>query len=158
MYSRITGIQVLDHGTRHDMLSMITAKPGTSFKELQDAVRLADGPTTWHLEKLSREGFVSLVRDGKTRRYFTKDFPPTLAKAIVAVREPSRRALLHGIFARAGASQTELAAAVGLSPPTALHHLDILEKQGLVEAWREGRVKRYRATETAREVLGRAGG
>lgn len=155
MFARITGIQVLDHETRHRMLRRITDVPGTSFRELQDYVHLADGPTTWHLEKLSRGGFVSLVRAGKTRRYFPRDFPSKLAKAIVSLQVESRRALLREVATSDGISQAELALRTGLAAPTALHHLEILESLGLVASWRTGRLRCYRATSEGRTVLGR---
>ena len=67
-----------------------------------------------------------------------------------ALADPARRRLLGALR---GGSRTagEVAAAAGLSAPSASYHLDLLRQAGLVTAEKEGRFVRYTLATTVVE-------
>jgi DNA-binding transcriptional ArsR family regulator len=67
----------------------------------------------------------------------------TLDKTFAALSDPTRRAILARL-ARGDASVTELAAPFAMSLPAISKHLRVLERAGLVERTKDGRVHRLR--------------
>lgn len=60
-----------------------------------------------------------------------------------ALAHPARRAVVERLT-RGPASVTELHAPFDMALPSFLQHLDLLSGCGLVESWKEGRVRTYR--------------
>jgi DNA-binding transcriptional ArsR family regulator len=57
-----------------------------------------------------------------------------------ALADPTRRSILTRL-AKASAPVTELAAPTGLSLPTVMRHLSVLEEAGLIATAKDGRVR-----------------
>jgi ArsR family transcriptional regulator len=80
---------------------------------------------------------------------------PNLDRFLHAIADPTRRRILRALQEKGGCSlgkETGLCAAdieerVKLAQPTVSHHMQILEKAGLVEATREGHWRWYRRNE-----------
>ena len=131
-YARIEGEAVLRHETRSGMLHLLAREPGLSLQEIGARVRLARGPTQWHLDKLERNGYVARLRHGGESLYFPRGTSPHQAKAVAVLREPSRRALLKLVARKPGVRPSEVARALGLQPPTIRHHARELLDLGLL--------------------------
>lgn len=67
-----------------------------------------------------------------------------------ALSDPTRRAILD-LLADGTRTSTEIADALGLPPPNASYHLDLLRQSGLVAAEKDGRFVRYTLATTALE-------
>ena len=67
-----------------------------------------------------------------------------------ALGDPSRRAILD-LLRDADRTAGEIAEALGLTAPTASHHLALLRQAGLVTSEKDGRFVRYALATTALE-------
>ncbi len=153
LYSRITGKQVLEHKVRKGLLNALKRQPGLSFPELQRHAGLSAGTVEWHLDKLQQEGFITASRDGRTRRYFPKATPPDLKKAMVLLRDASRRELVTRVLRSPGIHQGALADAMGLSHATVHHHAKRLLEADLLRKEKDGRTVGYQVPKDARKVV-----
>ena len=80
---------------------------------------------------------------------------PDLDRFLHAIADPTRRRILAALKEKGGCSidkETGLCAGdieqrIGLAQPTISHHMQILEKAGLVEGKREGHWRWYRRNE-----------
>jgi predicted transcriptional regulator len=153
-YARIEGEAVLQHEARGDMLRIIKAKPGISLQEIGAEVRLARGPTQWHLDKLERNGYVARVRHGGESLFYPRAMPPAQVKALAALRHPSRRALLSLVARRPGLRPSEAARELALTPPTIRHHARELLELGLLAQQGDSHAVQYLPTPTGLQLLG----
>jgi DNA-binding transcriptional ArsR family regulator len=62
---------------------------------------------------------------------------------LVALVDPTRRAVLDLLVEHGGGTATTLAADLPVSRPAVIKHLTVLDRAGLVEARRRGREVRY---------------
>jgi predicted transcriptional regulator len=153
-YARIEGEAVLRHETRGDMLRLIQRQPGLSLQELCDRVHLARGPTQWHLDKLERNGYVARVRHGGESLFFPRAMPRDQARALAALRHPSRRALLLLASRNPGLRPSEAARELGLRPPTIRHHARELLELGLMTQHGDSHAVKYLPTPAGLQLLG----
>ena len=80
--------------------------------------------------------------------------PMELNAVFGALADPTRRALTARL-SRGGASVSELAAPFPVTLPAIVKHLGVLERAGVVESFKEGRVRRYElAPERLRAATG----
>lgn len=152
-YARIEGEAVLRHEARGDMLRLVQEHPGLNLQELCARVRLARGPTQWHLDKLERNGYLTRVRHGGESLFFPRAMPPQQVKALAALRHPSRRALLALAARQAGLRPSEAARELGLRPPTIRHHARELLELGLLSQHGDERAVRYVPTPMGLQML-----
>ncbi len=143
LYARIKGRELLEHEARQEMLDMLKREPGLCFQEIQENVGLAPGTTRWHLDKLASSDFVTSDTDGPHTRFFPVGLDRGTRKAVVAMRDDSRLALVRMIERNPGLSQSDLADATGLAQSTVSHHVGRLAEDGIVAKQREGRSVRY---------------
>jgi predicted transcriptional regulator len=153
-YARIEGEAVLEHATREAMLRLIQTDPGLSLQEIVSRVRLARGPTQWHLDKLERNGYVARVRHGGESLFFPRHMPAAQTKAMAALRHPSRRGLLALAASRPGVRPSEAARELGLQPPTIRHHARELLALGLLVQHGEANAVQYLPTPAGLAMLG----
>jgi predicted transcriptional regulator len=152
-YARIEGEAVLQHETRGDMLRLLQQEPGLSLGEVGRRVGLARGPTQWHLDKLERNGYLTRVRHGGETLFFPRALPPQQARALAALRHPSRRALLQLAARAQGLRPSEAARELGLQPPTIRHHARELLQLGLLAQHGDERAVRYLPTPAGMAML-----
>ncbi len=143
LYARVKGKQLLEHEAREEILAILKREPGLCFQEIQDRVGLAPGTTKWHLKKLEASNFIDSTEDGRHTRYHPTGMEKATVNAVLAVRDPSRLALVRMVQRNPGITQGDLAKAAGLAQSTASHHLKRLSEDGLITKERDGRANRY---------------
>lgn len=153
LYARVKGKELLKHEAREEILAILKREPGLCFQEIQDRVGLAPGTTKWHLNKLENSRFLSSLRDGRHTRYHPTGMEKATVQAVVAVRDPSRLALVRMVQRNPGITQGELAKAAGLAQSTASHHLSKLIEEGLIDKRKDGRANRYHVAEKMRDPV-----
>jgi DNA-binding transcriptional ArsR family regulator len=67
-------------------------------------------------------------------------YDPELSRLFHALADPTRRAVLTRLT-QSPAAITELAEPTGLSLPTVMRHLSVLEEAGLITTSKEGRIR-----------------
>jgi predicted transcriptional regulator len=135
---------LLAQPTRRKIFDVVSARPGASARDIQRAAGLGWGETAYHLEQLSRAGVLRRER-GRGRDFY---FPASMnwedRRLLRALRSPAQRRLLLVLSRTPGLTLQELHDRLGLSVSTASFHLRQLLEAALVEAVRDGNVRRYR--------------
>lgn len=128
LYSRLKKASLLDQPTRERVHAVVAHAPGISFVEILRVTGLASGVAFHHLRMLEKHGAVASRREGTRRRFY-----PVGARLPPADPLSAARARILGFVERAGgATQGELASALGLTQQGVSYHLKALERTGHV--------------------------
>lgn len=140
LYSRLAKPRVLDHDVRARMLALIAREPGIHSRELARALGVGDGQVAYHLGVLVREKqLVSVGLPGMRHWFVAGRCPPSRARALAALRDPTRRRLYEAVVATPGATVTDLAGRARVSVGQGSRAASALERVGLVERRRVGK-------------------
>lgn len=154
LFSRIDQPRALAHPTRADMLALIRAEPGIHFEELRRRLGTRGSTTRHHLRKLVQTGLVAVQPNSRYACYFAHGaVDRRLMAAAPILKAESARAILQAASNEPGSSALDIARALGLSPATVTYHLARLRGAALVEAEREGKHLRVRATNLGRRAI-----
>jgi DNA-binding MarR family transcriptional regulator len=130
--------------TQKRILDYISSHPGVHLRQVCRELGLAMGDVQYHTNRLEKGGRIASTRRGFYRFFY----PSTLfgekqrdTLSVLALDTP--RELLLTIVEKPGASQEELARAVGVSQPTASWHLRRLAELGIVQREQRGRSMVY---------------
>ena len=144
LYAKVTRAEVFDNDVRERIFHAIKARPGIAASELAKAAGVSWGTTIYHLDVLEQTQMVTSLREGRYRRYFENGAVLPGSKQVVAILQNAVTAdVARLVRERPGATQKELAAAVGMSPQALHWHLARLTGAGVVRKEREGRVVRH---------------
>lgn len=156
-YSRIQDDEVLDHPVRARVYEAVQAQPGAMLEDLAGGLEVSRSAVEHHLRKLASAGLVTLERRRRRVHAFeTGTVEPEQREALALLAtDTARRAL--GVVAERPRGVRELGRALGVSASTASYHVANLQEAGLVEARREGPLKRLEPTSAGRRALERFG-
>jgi predicted transcriptional regulator len=135
---------VLEQPTRRRIYDVVSDHPGASARDVQRLAGLAWGETAYHLEVMTKAGVVRRERGGRRDYYFPPEMTWNDRKLLRSLRSDSQRRLLLELTATKGLTIAELCGRTGLSVSTTAFHLRELVESGLVEAFRDGNLHRYR--------------
>lgn len=143
-YAKLRRHELLDHPLRRRIHRTIRRDPGLNATQIHGAVGGGWSTVVFHLRKLSDASLVTVVRDGRHRRFFLPGHtsPNEMAKLSVLCNPATKSAYEH-LRAHPGMSRTRLARRMGMSVPGALWHLERLEENGLATRRTEGRTVLY---------------
>jgi predicted transcriptional regulator len=156
LYARVKGRELLEHEAREEILDVLKREPGLCFQAIQDRVGLAPGTTKWHLDKLERSSFVDSQTDGRHTRFFPTGMDKATRRAVVAMRDRSRLAIVRMVERNPGVTQSGLADATGLAQSTVSHHVERLVEEDIVDKRRDGRSVRYEIDDAMTEPVSEA--
>lgn len=148
--SRLRGAEALHHPDRQRILALLREQPGLRLAELERRLALNRSTVEYHLLLLKRCGHVErALADGHTR-YFLRGQAGALGERRVA-QECLRRARVAAAILRAvaespGVSVSEVSQRLALHPSHTMYHLRKLMAVDLVDARKEGRVRRLYPT------------
>jgi predicted transcriptional regulator len=137
---RLRSLKKLDNFKRGRVIGYISAKPGTSFTDIRDGLRMANGVLAHHLSVLERLGLVAWKRVGKTKRFFPTGTPVLDTENSCLGRTESR--ILEMLGKNGPRSNIALSESLGMSRQRIHYNLRLLERRGLVN--RDGSL--WRAT------------
>lgn len=133
LYSRLAPNELLDHGRRERVVSLVRERPGIGPQEIGQALGMNWGVTSYHLDRLEGAGLLTSQRVGKARCYFVPGAMPREAQAQVGLfRGDTTRRVAQLVREKPGIGQSELAAALGLSASATSKQLSRLETAALV--------------------------
>ena len=134
MYSRFKREDVLDHFLRGEIYGAIRMKPGVTYSEMKEQLKLANGTLTYHLHVLERSGMVRSLRSGRNRMYYPEEIRPEGRALLSAVQ----KAILELVKSEPGISQTEISAKLDRPTQTVNYNVHRLVKSGKLrlEGWR----------------------
>jgi DNA-binding MarR family transcriptional regulator len=147
---------------RRAIYTELCRRPCLSSGELARALGTSRANATWHLNKMVKAGLLAKARNGGMWGYLATDHISDEEIPLFSVLgNPMTRSLYLKIRERPGATQVALSKALSLQRQDLSWHLEKLARVGLVGTVRDGRFKRYRATqlfnEMARAHSGRLG-
>lgn len=143
LYSRLSKNEILDHERRDGVFQLVRAEPGISLTDVASRTGLGWGTVVYHLDRLERAGFVMSERNGGRRCYFPVGTVPKDARpSLGALQQETTRSVASFVAERPGATQTELAEALGLTASAASKQVSKLESVGLVRREREWKTVR----------------
>lgn len=136
---------LIQQPTRRRIYDVVTAHPGASARDVQRLAGLAWGETAYHLDQLTRAGALRRERGGRRDFYFRTDLTWDDRRLLRSLRSASQRRLLLALSTSPGRTVAELGEDTRLSYSTISFHLRELVDAGVVEGFRDGNVRRYRA-------------
>lgn len=141
LYTRIKSSRVLDNPERAELYSYVTKHPGQHLRELQRAMGWGWGSLHYHLGVLRKANVIDTKRAGKHTLVYPHVHHGDTTEHRLMLR--GQAANVYAALAEVGATQSELAARLGLSRQLIAHHLVLLERDGLLIV-EDARPKRYR--------------
>lgn len=141
--------------TRGRILGYLEANAGIHFSALRDALGLANGVTSYHLNTLESTGQIISWRDGKLRRYSVS----TLSKEEVGrIKNPiagTRLAILEVLAdsGSVGLSGSEIRKRMKISRQLLSHHLSELRNGEIVEAASQKKRPNWRISDKGMAAL-----
>jgi len=154
LYSRLARGQLLDHERRDGVHKLVQDEPGISLSDVAQRTGLGWGTTVYHLERLEKGGYVTSEKTGAKRCYFPVGAVSRDARIpLAALREEHLRVVAAFVCARPGATQGEMAQALGLSASAASKQVTRLETAGLVRRAREWKTVRLHPAASLAQLL-----
>lgn len=141
LYTRLARSQLLEHGVREAIYGHVEEHPGAHLRGIKRDLALHHGTLLHHLHMLESQGYLRSVRDGMYRRYYVSGSVPVPPGSEGLGEEVARFVAEHP-----GASNAEVARALGKRPSLVHYHVARLEGAGRVRKERvAGEVRLYPA-------------
>jgi len=118
------------------ILGYIMGNPGDNYMDIKNNLKLDNGPLSWHLMRLEKDGEIK-ARIERTRRTYYPAGVPLPVENGGELHEIERR-LLKAVERDTGKQVKMLAEELGVSSQLALYHLRKLSQKGLVSLERRG--------------------
>jgi predicted transcriptional regulator len=128
---RLKGPAVLDNFNRGRIVGFVSAKPGSSYSEIKEAVGISNGTLSYHLIVLEKLEILKSVKEGRTRHYYSTGVIIERSKA--AYLGTTEAKVLQEIERLGTASNSDIAERLGMSRQRSLHNIKLLAKKGLIE-------------------------
>jgi predicted transcriptional regulator len=140
LYSRLSRRDLLDQPTRRAVFEALDEAEGRALREVADEAGCAPSTARYHLRRLEEGDLAVGAGEDASRRWFAAGgLDPDELEKRAALDVGDSDAVYEELRRNPGASLSEVADAVGSSPPAAHKIVDRLVEAGLVEKQREGR-------------------
>ncbi len=148
------GDEALELETRKKIYETVKKFPGLHLRELARQLGLSVPLVDYHLNFLEKYGIVTGISDEQYRRFYPKDPIGAVEKTDVLSSDEKRIvALLRQriplqivlfIMKKGSAQHKEMVPVMGISPSTLSHHLNKLQRRGVLLKTSAGEDKGYR--------------
>jgi len=143
---RTASRKVPENENRKKIYACIKDCPGISTPQIAGAIGMSRGAVAYHLSRLrSREKIKKLYARGYVG-YLTSDreLSPNEELALLHMQNDTEKEILFLLLNTPDLSQSELAAAIGISGPAISWHMMRLGSDGIIQSSIVGRETRYR--------------
>lgn len=120
---------------RREIKAEIQRSPGIHFRQLKRNLGCSTTTINYHIDEMD----VREIEIHSYRRLYPSDVPESMEKPLAALNHEMRGPILFHVSK--GKSASELAEELEISSSTVSNHLNLLEKDGLIEKEKEGRRK-----------------
>jgi DNA-binding transcriptional ArsR family regulator len=142
------------NGTRTQIYNYIADNPGVQFRGLCSALGLPIGLAQYHLGVLIKTGLVSLIRDGRYKRFFQSNkFSRKQKLTISLLRHTTAKQILEALLHKKQLSHGELACEVSITSQALTWHMKRLEKTEFIMQANEGLRTIYSLDENSTPLL-----
>jgi predicted transcriptional regulator len=137
LYAKIKKTQVLDYYVRGQIYGYLTANPGEHYNSIKRALSMTNGSLTYHLEVMERNDIIKSKTMGKYKRFYPADVRVPGNGHALGLTE-IRKEIVKRVKETPGITQKDIAALIGVSPPTIHYHIELLLKRKLIYKERRG--------------------
>ena len=141
LYSRVKKEEVLDHFVRGQIYGHIMAHPGSHYNAIKQELKVTNGTLSHHLKTLEMQGFVKSQRDGTYKRFYPMGAKHSNKKGIRL--SDLQLSIIDNLRQTAGMTQSDIAAAIGMSQQSISYNLNILVRKDILRYERNGVKKHY---------------
>ncbi len=115
------------------IISIVSKIPGIRYKELQRMIKMPNGTLSYHIDILSKQGCVRVMRDSGSTRLFPIDIDEHKASIIGILRDGVRLRIVKYLLKHDKASFNELYKIANRSCSTLSWHLDRLIDANIIK-------------------------
>jgi len=130
-YVRLRGAKALDNFNRGRIMGFISAKPGSTFTDIQDALRIMNGSLAYHLSVLEKLELISSSKEGRSRRYVP--IGVILPKGENQLIGQTESKIMEQLDTKGPLSNAAIAITLGMSRQRTHYNLKLLRRRGLVD-------------------------
>jgi predicted transcriptional regulator len=135
---------LLNQTTRMKIYNLVRDNPGIHFRAICSSLNISIGVAQYHLDILTKAGFISVYTDGMYKRYFpSKTFTADDMKIISLLRHNTIRSILFLLSKNTQMTHKELASKIGITSQALTWQMNRLKKTGLINISQEGMSRKY---------------
>jgi predicted transcriptional regulator/outer membrane lipoprotein-sorting protein len=143
-YRRVTQKNILESDTRCRIYRAIQENPGIRRGEIARLTRTHPGTLRYHLAVLRQAGKITTEQTGGCCYYENNGrYSDRERTVLAALGNTTRREILAALLQTPGLSRQEIAANLGISGPAISRHMDMLQRDGIVEKSMKGRAASF---------------
>jgi len=138
--------KIPENENRKRIYACIREKPGISVPQIAEAIGMSRGAVAYHLSRLRSKEKIKKVYTRGYVGYLTSDreLSPNEELALLHMQNDTEKEILFLLLNTPDLSQSELAAAIGISGPAISWHMMRLGSDGIIQSSIVGRETRYR--------------
>jgi predicted transcriptional regulator len=135
---------LLNQTTRMKIYGLVRDNPGIHFRAICSSLNIPIGVAQYHLDILTKAGFISVYTDGMYKRYFqSKTFTEDNMKIISLLRHTTIQSILFLLSKSDQMTHKELASKIGITSQALTWQMNRLKKTGLINISQEGMSMKY---------------
>lgn len=145
LLSRISHDEIYNNDARRTINELVVAEPGLCLNDIVARLGYSRNAVSYHLFVLEKEEALVSLKDGKYRRYFTRNgkYVNGAKNVVAALRNETTLAMAKAVLARPGAIQRDLCVELGATPSAACWHAKRLLDLGVIRKERYANTVRY---------------
>jgi predicted transcriptional regulator len=145
--------EILEIEARKAIYDTVKNSSGCHFREIERRSGLSTGSVKYHLDYLTRNGLITIQKDGGNIRYFPISFNTGNKRLLGLLRQNSIRKVLLFMLSNHDINHEQIVDHVKLSPSTVSWHLKKLEEGGIIKSARKGRKTFYGLAIDRKEIM-----
>jgi predicted transcriptional regulator len=157
---------ILEQQTRQHIYETIRSNPGLHFRRICRALDKKMGVVQYHVSVLEKNGLIRSIRDGRYKCFFaevnndliapeerpTEEMQALKESIITSLRRKTPQMLITHLAKEKVASHQTLSNIAQVSPQAITFHTQKLQKEGIIEANKQGRQKFYSLSDQANDI------
>jgi predicted transcriptional regulator len=134
LLSRIAHSEIYENDARRTVSELVIGEPGLCLNDIVGRTGFSRNAVSYHLFVLEKEEEIVSVKDGKYRRYFTRNgkYVNGAKNVVAALRNETTLKLAQVVAQRPGAIQRELCIELGATPSATCWHAKRLLELGVI--------------------------
>ena len=145
LLSRIAHSDIYNNDARRTIHELVVGEPGQCLNELVSRTGYSRNAVSYHLFVLEKEEEIISVKDGKYRRYFTRNgkYVNGAKNVVAALRNETTLKLAKVVMERPGSIQRDLCVELGATPSATCWHAKRLLDLGVIRKERVANTVKY---------------
>jgi parallel beta-helix repeat protein len=141
LYMKLRKSRILDHYDRGRVFQYIELNPGEHYNQIKRDMGLPNGSLVHHLTVLEKGGKIKSRKDGRFRRFYTKE--TQVPRYDGGVLTEVQKRIVDAVKDIPGVTQKEVASLLGVHQSSVSYQMSRLEERGLIKVEKKGRKVHY---------------